>query len=134
MFNLLPWYYKAAIGVAIAALIGGCFYATYSAGRNAGIAKGDQQGYTRAWNAQQVTINSLVSEKNKLAEDTNTKISNLEMQASIKNAQIHKLLQAQTSNTQQVITEYLARNPVESAQCGLPVEAVQAIRSILMEQ
>lgn len=96
-----------------------------------GSSHGYKDGYQKAWDAQQKTIQKMVETQNAATTEQNKKITQLEQDAADADRKIKAYQQAQDIKRNDVVQNYKAANPkVASAPAWSP-ETVNAINQML---
>jgi hypothetical protein len=96
-----------------------------------GDAKGHAAGYTSGWDAQQATINKMVSDENAQRTAQNNRITSLEQNAAKDASDLFaaKASSALASNT--IVTKYKTRYVAIAKSCGWSAPTVDTINSLL---
>jgi hypothetical protein len=96
-----------------------------------GYSHGSTAGYTKGWDAQQLTINKVVSDENAQRVSQNNAISALEVKAMQAQSDIFsaKAQAAVTRNT--IVTQYKTKYVKIAQSCGWSIPTVQAINQLL---
>lgn len=102
-------------------------FGVYESGKSSGYT----QGYQIAWNAQQKTIDAQATAANKLAQENNTKLSQLELAAMAAQSQAEQLKAQAKSRRASTVTLYKAANPNIVNTCGWSPPTAEAINQIL---
>jgi len=111
------------IAVAVIALLGGAFTVGYNHGYSS--------GYKSGWDAQQKTINKMVTDENLQRDAQNKAITDVEQQAAVAAGQVFAAKAKAALVTTQIITQYKTKYVKIAASCGWSIPTVQTINSVL---
>lgn len=112
-----------------------------------GHSSGSAAGYKQAWDAQQVTINKMVTDANTKTEAHNNQITQLEYSGAKQAAATDTQIAGVTHTREQIIADYVKAHPQKSVKvtsktgvvtqqlvqdCGLSLDSVLAVNAIIL--
>jgi hypothetical protein len=113
--------------VIIVVVFAGCLIGAYGFGHS----RGHDAGFKEAWNQQQKTINNMVAAQNAETQEQNTKISQLELSATVAYAQVQTAQQQAAKERNDAVAAYKKAHPQSANSCGWSPDTVQVINQIL---
>jgi hypothetical protein len=96
-----------------------------------GYSHGSTSGYKSGWNAQQVTINKMVTAANAQRKAQNQAISDVQVQAMTAQAQIFTAEAHATLARNTIVTQYKTKYVTVAQSCGWSTPTVQTINQLL---
>lgn len=96
-----------------------------------GDAHGNSVGYKSGWDAQQVTINKMVTDENTQRTEQNAKITTLEQDAAKAAGEIFTAKAQAAVVSQTIVTKYKTQYVAIANSCGWSAPTVDTINSLL---
>jgi hypothetical protein len=111
------------IAIAVISLFTGVYAMGYS--------HGSSTGYTSGWNAQQATIDKMVSNANAQRTAQNNQITSLEQQAAKDASDLFAAKAKAALTSQTIVTQYKTKYVTVAQSCGWSAPTVDTINSLL---